>query len=182
MTQTLPFSTLSPLEPILTQFMPTTKGTDEEGQSSKGKDILFGEEVEGLHIQGLGDAAFQDSSFSEEQDEKKTTEGGRSSRHEKAEEGVKEPSFALGTDIVQPTQSTGEEIDELGFFMRHLGDGELSDKEDSELENNTEAMGYGLGAMLFGEEDQMLMCVPDVDESKIVRNITRSIRLPKIEE
>jgi hypothetical protein len=43
-------------------------------------------------------------------------------------------------------------------------------------------MGYGPGAMLFGGEDQMLMCVPDSDESKIIRNITQSIGFMKTED
>jgi hypothetical protein len=33
-------------------------------------------------------------------------------------------------------------------------------------------MGYNPRAMLFGEGDSMLMCMPDADESKIVKNIT----------
>lgn len=64
--------------------------------------------------------------------------------------------------------------------MRHLGGGELNDKEALELENKVEAMGYGPRAMLFGGEDQMLNYVPDADESKIVKNITRSIGFPKM--
>jgi hypothetical protein len=32
----------------------------------------------------------------------------------------------------------------------HLGGGELVDKEDLEIENKGEAMGYGSGALLFG--------------------------------
>jgi hypothetical protein len=31
----------------------------------------------------------------------------------------------------------------LGFFMRHIGGGELNDKEVSELENKGKALGYG---------------------------------------
>jgi hypothetical protein len=48
--------------------------------------------------------------------------------------------------------------------MRHIGGGEVSDKEFSELENKGKAMGYGLGSMLFGGGDQMLMCVPSSNE------------------
>jgi hypothetical protein len=36
--------------------------------------------------------------------------------------------------------------------------------------------------MLFCEEDQMLMSVPDCDESKILRSFTRSICFSDIEE
>jgi hypothetical protein len=64
--------------------------------------------------------------------------------------------------------------------MRHIGGGELNDKEVSELENKDEAMGYGPGPMFFGGGDQMLMCVPDSYDSKTVRNITRSIGFRKL--
>jgi hypothetical protein len=42
-------------------------------------------------------------------------------------------------------------------------------------------MGYGPGALLLGGGDQMLMCIPDHDESKIARNMTRSIGFPEVE-
>jgi hypothetical protein len=150
MTQPLPFSTLSPLGPIQTWFMPSTKETDEGDQSSGGKEISSEEEVESSHILGLGGAAFGGSSSSEEDNEKKTAKGGGSSRHEKVEGELKEAYLTLEIDADEPTQTTEEEIDELGFFVRHLGGGELNGKDASELENKGEAMGYGLGAMLFG--------------------------------
>lgn len=59
--------------------------------------------------------------------------------HEKV---AKETSFALRTDVVEPIQSTGEEMDELGFFLRHLGGEELSEEKASELEDKAKAMGY----------------------------------------
>jgi hypothetical protein len=37
-------------------------------------------------------------------------------------------------------------------------------------------------ALLFGGEDRKLMCISDADESRIVRNITRSIGFLDIEE
>jgi hypothetical protein len=43
-------------------------------------------------------------------------------------------------------------------------------------------MGYNPRAMIFGGGDNILMCVTDADESKIMKNITRSIELPKIED
>jgi hypothetical protein len=66
-------------------------------------------------------------------------------------------------------------MEELGFFKRHISGGELSEKEVSELENKGEALGYGPGALLFGGEDRILMCVLDSNESKTVQNIIRSI-------
>jgi hypothetical protein len=87
----------------------------------------------------------------------------------------KEPNLTLRTDATDPTQTTCEDIDELSFFVRHLGEGELSEKEALELDHKGESMVYGPGAMLFGGGDKMLMCVPNPDESRIVRNITRSI-------
>jgi hypothetical protein len=66
--------------------------------------------------------------------------------------------------------------------MRHIGRRELNEKEVSELENKGKALGYGPRAMPFSGEDQMLMCVPNSDESKFVQNITQSIGFPHIEE
>jgi hypothetical protein len=98
--------------------------------------------------------------------------------HEKA---GKDLNLTLGKDTTEPTQTTGEDVDELGFFARHLGGGELDDKEASEIESKGDAMGYGPRAFLFGGGDQMLMCIPDHNESKIVRNITRSVGFLEVE-
>ena len=84
----------------------------------------------------------------------------------------------LGKDTTEPTQNTGEEVDELDFFVRHLGGGELNDKEASRTESKGEAMGYRPGALFFGGGDQMLMCIPDSNELKIMRNITLSVGVP----
>jgi hypothetical protein len=127
------------------------KGTDEGQHPSKIKEISFEEEVESPRILGLGGAAFGGSTSSEE-DEKKTAERCRSSGHEKAKEELKESNLILEKDVAEATQTTGEEVDEIGFFMRHLGGGELDDKEASEIESKGEAMGYGLGALLFRGE------------------------------
>jgi hypothetical protein len=54
---------------------------------------------------------------------------------------LKEPKLTLGEDVTEPTQTTGEEIDELGFFVKHLGGGELSDKEASGIENKKQSHG-----------------------------------------
>jgi hypothetical protein len=125
---------------------------------------LSKEEVESLRILGLGGAAFRGSSSSEKDGVNKIVDSDESLGHEKAKEEPKEQNLTLGTDVVEATQTTGEEIDELGFFMRHIGGGGMSDKEVSELENKGKATSYGPGAMLLGGGDQILMCVPGSSE------------------
>lgn len=98
----------------------TVKGTNEGGEAlvaAKGKDPLFEQEVDSPRIQNLADVVFGVSSSVEEKDERKGAGGGRSLGHEKLGE---EPNLVLETDIVHPTHSTREEMDELGFFIRHL--------------------------------------------------------------
>lgn len=73
-------------------------------------------------------------------------------------------------------------IDVLGFFIRHLARGELSEEKALKLEGKAEAMGNNSRAMLFGRGDEILMCVPDVNELKILKNITRSIGFLEIED
>lgn len=97
MTRPLSFFTINPLGPKLTRLLTTTKGIDEGGQTSpaaKGKNAISEEEEKG---------------------EGEDFEGNGSSGHEKLGE---EPSFALGTDIVDPTHSIVEEMDELGFLYK----------------------------------------------------------------
>jgi hypothetical protein len=100
--------------------------------------------------------------------------------HEKAGKYLKDLNLMLGKDTTEPTQTTREEVDEFAFFARRLSGGELDDKEASEIESKGEAMGYG--ALLFGGGDQMLMCIPDHNEWNIVRNITRSVGFPEVED
>jgi hypothetical protein len=91
MTQPLRFLPLSPLGPALTQFMPTSKDSDEGGKSLKGKEILYEEEVESPHILGLGSAAFRGLSFYKKdgatKSAKKSANDDRSWGHKKTEEG-----------------------------------------------------------------------------------------------
>jgi hypothetical protein len=61
--------------------------------------------------------------------------------------------------VAEAKQTTGYD-EELGFFMRHTS-GEELDEEVSKLGDKGEALGYCPGALLFGGEDQMLMCIPD---------------------
>jgi hypothetical protein len=129
--------------------MPTMKGTDEGYHPSKIKEISSEEEVESPQNLGLGGAAFGGSTSFEE-DEKKTTKGGGSLGHEKAKIELKEPNPILENDAAEATQTTSEEVDNLVFFMRHLGGAELDDKEASKIQSTGEAIGYGHVALLFG--------------------------------
>lgn len=54
-------------------------------------------------------------------------------------------NLTLGKDTTEPAQTTGEEVDELGFFVRHLGGGELDGMEAFGIESKGEAMGYSDG-------------------------------------
>jgi hypothetical protein len=114
MTQPLPFSPLSPLGPTQTWFMPTTKGTDEVDHLLKIKEISSEEEVESPRLLGLEGASFWGSTSSEE-DEKKAIEGGGPSGHEKAEKELKGSSPILEKDGAEATQTTCEEVQDLGF-------------------------------------------------------------------
>jgi hypothetical protein len=65
---------------------------------------------------------------------------------------LKRLSPILEKDAAEATQTKGEEVEDLCFFVRHLGGGELDDKEHLEIENKGEAMGYGLGLCSSAEE------------------------------
>jgi hypothetical protein len=138
------------------------------------------EEVESPCILGLGSATFAGSSSPEKNSATKSAEGERSLGRERTE-GQKEQNTTLEIEVAETTQTTSEDMEELGFFTRHISGGEFSEKEVSELENKGKDLGYGPWALLFSEEDRLLMCMPDSHESKIVRNITRSIDFPDIE-
>jgi hypothetical protein len=84
----------------------------------------------------------------------KSTGNDETLRHEKTEE-PKGQNIALGIDATKATSTSNKKMDEHGFF-RHIGSGELDDKEVDELEKKGKAMGYGPRAMLFGEEHQSL--------------------------
>jgi hypothetical protein len=121
----LPFSPLSPLGPTLTQFMPTSKDSDEGRKTLTNQEILSEEEVESPCILDLGIAAFGGSSSSEKNGAMKFAKDDGFSGHEKTEGNPKEQNITLETEA---TKATGEEMEELGFFTRHIGGDELNEK------------------------------------------------------
>jgi hypothetical protein len=114
-----------------------------------------------------------------EKDETKNVEGGRSLGPVKWAD---EPRFAPEANKVGPTHSYGEEMGEdVDFFVEHIARSELSEKNASELKEEAEALGYGSRAMLFGESNDVLVCVLHVGEARIFKNFSRSIGLPEIQ-
>lgn len=133
------------------------------------------EEVESPHIVGPRSATFGGSSSSG----KNGAECGISSGQEKVDQ--KEQEIVPEEEVAKATQTTGED-EEFGFFPRHISGEELYEEEVSKLGYKGEALGYDTGALLFVGENRMLMCISDPDESKIARNITRSIGFLDIKE
>jgi hypothetical protein len=68
------------------------------------------------------------------------------------------------------------------FSIKHIAGKELDTKETSKLEEHVEAFGYPVGASIFGgSEKDILACVPDYEESEIVRNMTHNVGFWKLE-
>jgi hypothetical protein len=69
-------------------------------------------------IESLVDAIFGASSLEEEEGERKGTKCGKSLG---SEMGFEEPSVSVEVDMVGPTRSYSDEMDEeVNFFVRHL--------------------------------------------------------------
>ena len=58
----------------------------------------------------------------------KSVEDDKSSGHKKTEGDPKEENITLEIETTDATKTTGEEIEELRFFTRHIGGGELNEK------------------------------------------------------
>jgi hypothetical protein len=68
------------------------------------------------------------------------------------------------------------------FDLRHLGGQQLSKEDISELREFAISGGYQPGSVLFGGVDEEILgCIPDRAEAKIVNTLTRSIGFPKLE-
>jgi hypothetical protein len=81
-----------------------------------------------------------------------------------------------GKEVVD-TSSKGKEFD-----LRHLGGKELSEAEKEELEEYGKSCGYEPGSMLFGGVDEEILgCIRDRAESKIIGTLSKSVGFPKLE-
>jgi hypothetical protein len=79
-----------------------------------------------------------------------------------------------------------EQIDEISeeedFNFQDLLGQELTDAEKEELKKYAISCGYKSGAMLFGGVNEgKLRCLRNRTEAKIVRTLSKSIGLPKLE-
>jgi hypothetical protein len=84
------------------------------------------------------------------------------------------------------TEKGKEQIDEISeegdFNFQGLLGQELTDAEKEELEKYAISCGYKSGAMLFGGVNEgKLRCLRNRTEAKIVRTLSKSVGLPKIE-
>jgi hypothetical protein len=84
------------------------------------------------------------------------------------------------------TEKGKEQIDEISeegdFNFQDLLGQELTDAEKEELKKYAISCGYKSGAMLFGGVNEgKLRCLRNRTEAKIVRTLSKSVGLPKIE-
>jgi hypothetical protein len=88
---------------------------------------------------------------------------------------------------IATTLDKGREIDtgplgEEDFDLRHLGGQELSEEKKLELKEFAMSCGYQPRVLLFGGVDEeVLGCIRDRAEAKIVDTLSKSVDFPKLE-
>jgi hypothetical protein len=66
--------------------------------------------------------------------------------------------------------------------MKHIADGELDDETMADLRDVVETLGYTARDTIFdGSERDALVCIPNKEETAIVKNIVCNMGFPKIE-
>jgi hypothetical protein len=89
---------------------------------------------------------------------------------------------AVNTATEKGKEQIGEISEEGDFNFQDLLGQELTDTEKEELKKHAISCGYKSGAMLFGRVNEgKLRCLQNRTEAKIVRTLSKSIGLPKIE-
>jgi hypothetical protein len=89
---------------------------------------------------------------------------------------------AVNTATEKGKEQIGEISEEGDFNFQDLLGQELTDAEKEELKKHAISCGYKSGAMLFGGVNEgKLRCLRNRTEAKIVRTLSKSIGLPKIE-
>jgi hypothetical protein len=88
----------------------------------------------------------------------------------------------VNTATEKGKEQTDEISEEEDFNFQDLLRQELSDAEKEELKKYAISCGYKSGAMLFGGVNEgKLRCLRNRTEAKIVRTLSKSIGLPKLE-
>lgn len=96
--------------------------------------------------------------------------------------GLEKLSADLKSDKVGHARSSDKEMDEeFDFFVRHLAGGDLNKEDASKLKERAKAIGYNSRAMIFGGGKDVLVCIPEAREAKIVKNVAQSVGFPEIE-
>jgi hypothetical protein len=91
-------------------------------------------------------------------------------------------------DVATVPSDKGKIIEEtssenMNFDLRHLGGQQLSEEDISELKEFAISCGYQPKSMLFGGVDEEIVgCIRDRAEAKIISTLCKSIGFPKLEK
>jgi hypothetical protein len=91
-------------------------------------------------------------------------------------------------DVAAAPSDKGKRTEEISledknFDLQHLGGQQLSEEDISELKEFAISCGYQPGSMLFGGVDEeILRCICDCAEVKIISTLSKSIGFPKLEK
>jgi hypothetical protein len=85
------------------------------------------------------------------------------------------------TDKGNRTEETS--LEDKNFDLRHLGGQQLSEEDILELEKFATSFDYQPGSMLFGGVDEEILgCIRNRAEAKIISTLSKSIEFSKLEK
>jgi hypothetical protein len=91
-------------------------------------------------------------------------------------------------DVAAAPSDKGKRIEDASsedkdFDLRHLGGQLISEEDKSELKEFPISCGYQPGSILFGGVDEdILGCIRDRAEAKIISTLSKSVGFPKLEK
>jgi hypothetical protein len=91
-------------------------------------------------------------------------------------------------NVVVVSSDKGKKIEEttsesMNVDLRHLDGQQLSEEDISELKEFAISCGYQPGSMLFsGVDEEVVGCIRDCVEAKIISTLSKSIGFPKLEK
>jgi hypothetical protein len=89
---------------------------------------------------------------------------------------------AVDTTLEKGKEPIGDTLEEENFNFQDILGQELSETEKEELKKYAVSCGYKPGALLFGRVNEgKLRCLWNRTEAKVVRTLSKSVSLPKIE-